>query len=70
MTMTWQKSWTHLCRVTEMFNDNQNQEEEKGLKERIAKFVVLGVISVIVFKILGLESVQKVIQWLAGIWTL
>lgn len=50
-----------------MFNENQNQEEEKGLKERIVKFVILGVISVIVFKILGLESVQKVIQWLAGI---
>lgn len=65
MTMTWQKLWILSCKVTEMFNKNQNQEEEKGLKERIAKFVVLGVISVIVFKILGLESVQKVIQWLA-----
>ena len=63
--MIWQKLWTHLCRVAEMFNDNQNQEEKEKLKEKIAKFVVLGVISVIVFKILGLESVQKVIQWLA-----
>lgn len=65
--MIWQRSWILSCRMTKMFNENQNQKEEKGLKERIAKFVVLGVISVIVFKILGLESVQKVIQWLAGI---
>lgn len=65
--MIWQRSWILSCRMTKMFNENQNQEEEKGLKERIAKFVILGVISVIVFKILGLESVQKVIQWLAGI---
>lgn len=67
MTMIWQRSWILSCRMTKMFNENQNQEEEKGLKERIAKFVILGVISVIVFKILGLESVQNVIQWLAGI---
>lgn len=66
MTMIWQRSWILSCRMTKMFNENQNQEEEKGLKERIAKFIVLGVISVIVFKILGLESVQNVIQWLAG----
>lgn len=67
MTTTWQRLWILSCKVAEMFNENQNQEEEKGLKERIAKFVVLGVISVIVFKILGLESVQNVIQWLARI---
>lgn len=67
MTMIWQRSWILSCRMTKMFNENQNQEEEKGLKERIAKFIVLGVISVIVFKILGLESVQNVIQWLAGL---
>ena len=48
-----------------MFNDSENQEEKEDLKERIAKFVILGVISVIVFKILGLENVQNAIQWLA-----
>ena len=50
-----------------MFNDNQNQEEKERLKEKIAKFVILGVISVIVFKILGLESVQNAIQWFTGL---